>query len=371
MTTGHGTGERRISFMIADDSQSQKSNSSVAEEEEKRSHLLKSGRDRAKHHQHEGANGRRYSVRIRKTSHSEDSRRRADSIRSRKASSVSGRSDISQTSSIEEGMSPHYEDSGRDREVFGMDQETIEYSDNMPWLESIITLCTRFSFICDHKKSCTLFCFYRIMRSCGRLTWSMRKINGDSVVDGHKSIALEDDEVLEVTQAPSGTQTPTTPSSHRKLKIFRKASHYAGVNRLSKTASLEKNGSVETVNKVPDGPAGGAGLATKSDEDSNYYPQNNEKASVMAKYVRQQVISLFAAPFAALAKGLLIMDENHLERLFPVCWELLLVDDEEVASLTATLCVVCAVKISKFVVDFIRREMNHEESEKRVDSVLK
>ena len=146
------------------------------------------------------------------------------------------------------------------------------------------------------------------------------------------------------------------------MKIFRKASHYAGgANRLSKTTSLlEKNASMETVNKV-----GGAevtpGLPTKSEEaesSAHYYPQTDEKASIMAKYLHQQVISLFAAPFAALAKGLLIMDEKALERLFPVCWELLLVDDEEVTSITGTVCVVCAVKISKFVTDFIGKEVS-------------
>ena len=96
-----------------------------------------------------------------------------------------------------------------------------------------------------------------------------------------------------------------------------------------------------------------------------------EKSVVMMEYMRQQVLSLFAAPFSVLAKGFLIMNEEQLERMFPVCWELLLVDDEEVASTAGTLCIVCSVKISKFVVDFIRKEMNHEEADERVDSVLK
>ena len=101
------------------------------------------------------------------------------------------------TSSTEDGT-PHGDENSRERDVFGnqMDQETTEYSDHMPWLESLVGLCSRFSFICDHKKACTLYCFYRVMRSCARLTWSIRRIHGDNSGELHKPITAEEDEIL-------------------------------------------------------------------------------------------------------------------------------------------------------------------------------
>lgn len=192
--------------MIAgDDSLSQRSGSSGNLDEEKRHHLLKSGRDRAKQHVMEGPQARRASIRRRKASQEMEMRRdrgRADSIRSRKASSVSERSDASR-SSTDDLMTPH-----DDREVFGGPtvEEATEYSDNMPWLESVIGLCSRLSFVCDHKKNCSVYCFYRILRSCTRMCWAIRKINGEKMVaplDGSAGITStkagnpgqEDDEV--------------------------------------------------------------------------------------------------------------------------------------------------------------------------------
>lgn len=139
---------------------------------------------------------------------------------------------------------------------------------------------------------------------------------------------------------------------------------------------MEKQGSLESVNKLRHENAEfrDREVINKTDQTpSSYYPQQDadDESNVMAKYIKHSVVSLFAAPLSTLAKGLLILDEKQLERMFPVCWELLLVDDEEVASTAAVLCVVCSVKISKFVIDFLRREMNHEETEERVDSILK
>ncbi|XP_055352051.1 protein unc-80-like [Paramacrobiotus metropolitanus] len=195
----------------------------------------------------------------------------------------------------------------------------------------------------------------------------------------HQSIQSFADhgQIMEL-QAQSGSQTPTTPSmSQRKLHIFRKGSHYAGLSRMSKSTILEKNASLESINKLrhestteskekerAEASAGGGAKA----EELHYYPR---ELSAMSRYLKQHVLSLFAAPFGALAKGLMVMDEKQLERMFPLCWELLLVDDEEVASTTAVLCVVCSVKISKFVTDCLRKGMNHEEAEERVDSILK
>lgn len=205
--------------MIADDTTSQRSGSSGAVDEEKRHHLLKSGRDRAKQHALEGPQARRSSIRRRKASQDMDSRRnRTDSIRSRKASSVSERSDISR-SSTEEIATPY--DDGR--EVFGSEEST-EYSDNMPWLESIITLCSRLSFVCDHKNGCTVYCFYRIMRSCTRLCWAVRKINGDNMVQptGAK-VNTEEEDVSFCLATSVFLQSLFICCSHKRLKKFTRA----------------------------------------------------------------------------------------------------------------------------------------------------
>ncbi|XP_022101911.1 protein unc-80 homolog isoform X3 [Acanthaster planci] len=91
--------------------------------------------------------------------------------------------------------------------------------------------------------------------------------------------------------------------------------------------------------------------------------------SPQLKYLKTQAMFLWHSPLSLLTKAAPILTEDLFADILTLAWELLLDSSQQLAGSTAAMVLICAVKIPDTVTKLIAGEMHHQEAGQRADAI--
>ncbi|XP_036354476.1 protein unc-80 homolog isoform X2 [Octopus sinensis] len=280
--------------------------------------------------------------------------KRFGSIRSRKISSQSIRSDkkfleeeqmeggdSQQATSDHEAQESHTDQDAYDEKNLGQ---------NMPWIKIVVQLANLSNFICTHQNYCHPYCYERQRRSCSRLITAVNKI--------YESV--KEVEVKKPHKVVDLSSTLQKDKLKRKESLFQQASP---TRRRESTPLLEKIKSDVSLSK----------LKLSSPHWKKEEKPHKAKAEPLpiVKYITTQAHNLTQSPMAVVTKAAPILSENTFVDMMPVAWELILESDQELAASAATVFLLTSVKAPDKAQAMLVREMQHEDVNHRINSILR
>ncbi|XP_064639472.1 protein unc-80 homolog [Lineus longissimus] len=234
----------------------------------------------------------------------------------------------------------------------------------MPWIKVIIQLANTSNFICDHQNFCHPNCYERQQRSCTRLMNATFKVydceepeNVDE--DGRKLDDSKKDtfrEKLKRRLSPSKSHC-----SVPKESVFQPSSP---IRRRESTPLLDKIRSDVNLAKLMKIDA------NRDKKDPCPRPKKKED-TYMVKYLKSQVQKLCHSPMALMSKASPVLQDDHFVDMLPVAWELLLENDQELASAAASVFILSAIKVPEQVQEMMTKELQHEDTNQRINAILR
>ncbi|CAE1324419.1 UNC80 [Acanthosepion pharaonis] len=360
-TVGSPT-ERKISFAVqaerSDSIHSSNTSLSVIEgTEEKKGRRLAQGRQKLLKHFRRGSgpghnSSFRHNRSFRLKRQEGGSIKRFGSIRSRKISSQSIRSDDKLEEEMEDGESPHTGSDHETQENY-MDQEVTDEKNlgqNLPWIKIVVQLANLSNFICTHQDFCHPYCYERQRRSCIRLITALKKVYEST----KEHEAKKTEKVVDVRRELFKEKLK------RRESIFQQASP---TRRRESTPLLEKIKSDVSISKLK--------LSSPHWKKEEKPREIKPDPLPIVKYITCQAQNLTQCPMAVVTKAAPILSESTFVDMMPVAWELILETDQELAASAATVFLLTSVKAPDKAQAMVVREMQHENVNHRINAVLR
>ncbi|XP_055887561.1 protein unc-80 homolog isoform X2 [Biomphalaria glabrata] len=359
-------GDRKISFAVLTErsdslhssttSLSALDPNATSEDKKERVRRLAQGRQKLLRHFRRGSGHNlsfRRSFKLSRPEGGGGSIKHGGSIKSRKISSHSLQSDAKL---VEEDvpaevdnesvtmMSDDTQESPIDKE---MELEDEHLYTNLPWIKVVVQLANLSNFICTHQNFCHPNCYERQRRSCTRLTAALRKIYEST----------EEDEKDSSSKQQQDKKDTLKEKLKRRESIFQVASPSA--RRRESTPLLEKIKTDVSITKLK--------LSTKKDDK----PRETKEDPPILKYLTSQAHRLTQCPMAILTKAVPVLNVEHFIDIMPVAWELMLESDQELAAAAASVFLLSSAKSSDKARNMIIKELQHEETNQRINAVLR
>ncbi|PIK46542.1 hypothetical protein BSL78_16606 [Apostichopus japonicus] len=238
------------------------------------------------------------------------------SVKGRKVSSISMDDDSTgETSSVfSEQVSPQDQELSESMSTpDGLGLDDVDLSKTMTWIPIVLEIAGRTNIICNHQQSCHPNCLQRQKRNCYRLMKAVKAVYGEENV-----LHSKDDDIEEKLQKleNKGKRKPESNVSHSTLKSFR------DLRRESTSSTLDR-----------------------------------------------QAVNPYIAPMEILCKAAPLLSDELLADAVPLAWEVLLDDCQQLASAAAAMVLICAVKIPDQVTSLMVAEMQHFDAGMRVDAI--
>nr|KAG5703020.1 hypothetical protein BaRGS_016181 [Batillaria attramentaria] len=248
------------------------------------------------------------------------------------AESVTMLSDETQESPVE-----------RDQEV-----EDEHLCASLPWLKVVVQLANLSNFVCTHQGYCHPNCYERQRRCCSRLTAALRKVyeatesnQGDEL---HRSASQKDTHKDKLRRRESIFIMVTSPTKRREsTPLLEKIKTDVSMTKLKLNSGWKKE---EKIREIKDD-------------------------TPILKYLTSQAQRLTQCPMAILTKAAPVLQVENFVDMMPVAWELLLETDQELAAAAASVFLLSSVKSPDKARNTIIRELQHEETNQRINAILR
>ncbi|XP_065573108.1 protein unc-80 homolog isoform X4 [Artemia franciscana] len=326
---------------LAEDTDSRRRSSS-------RSHLLRRGTI--------SNSSKRRSLKLKRKEENEALLKRTDSVRSKRKVSSSEKSE-SEIHDISGEESPGIlsDDQAPDSpsECQGSGDDDGSLSRHMPWLKVMIHIASAFNFTCQHQNFCHPRCYRRQIRACGRLLNTARQVYGEEQPSERKMCYGNCNQVKR-GHTISPQQRRNSMMRHHRLESK------------SENSLFGKFGSKETIEND-------AGLMFECycfADNKRYTEEPKKDIPPMLGYLKANIKQLFHAPLATIAKGAVLLSDDHFADIAPVAWELLLEDSQEIASTAAAVFVLAAIKVPEVALEIMTRQLTNTDPNTRINAIL-
>ena len=295
--------------------------------------------------------------------------KRADSMRSRgrRVSGISERSDVSGAISGEESPGV-LSDDGQvvESTTDNLNADDSEIVKSFPWIKVVVGLMNGLDFECQHHHFCHPRCYKRQVRSCRRLVHAIKQVYKPEPEVQEKAARVEDKEELAKKEKRFKKMvTGTGPSS----PIRRKISVGHNIDKtIEKDHHASHHSSMTAINQID--------VETGLSEDLKKHMHDTPKVQrpedpPSLKYVKNQVKDLFHNPLSMMLKATLVLQPNYFIEQLILAWEMLLDDDQHLASVAASAFIVASVKCPDVASELLSKELQSEDSAERIKAVTK
>lgn len=282
---------------------------------------------------------------------------RRDSVRSRgrRASAFSERSDLSGVSGDESPGVLSDDGQGSDLVTDTLEADDSTIVRNMPWIKVVVDMVNSMDFECTHQHYCSQNCYKRQIRACSRLVRAVKKVY--------------------TYEEPKEPEPAENERGRKKKRKKEKKGSGTGTNSpvprnpscgfdMDKDVTIHSHLSSGTMNQV-DVEAG-----TKSPEQHRKKMIPKEDVAPL-KYLKNQVKGLFQSPFSLLIKSTLILPHHFFIEQLVLSWELLLQEQQDLASTAAVGFIIASIKCPDHAKELVKKELQHEDPVMRITAIIK
>ncbi|XP_071839173.1 protein unc-80 homolog isoform X3 [Apostichopus japonicus] len=283
------------------------------------------------------------------------------SVKGRKVSSISMDDDSTgETSSVfSEQVSPQDQELSESMSTpDGLGLDDVDLSKTMTWIPIVLEIAGRTNIICNHQQSCHPNCLQRQKRNCYRLMKAVKAVYGEENV-----LHSKDDDIEEKLQKleNKGKRKPESNVSHSTLKSFRDLRRESTSSTLDRQVSMFGRSATSRTNS-------GVQINNVTIPLDLMEVHKDEDSPTM-KYMKTQAVNPYIAPMEILCKAAPLLSDELLADAVPLAWEVLLDDCQQLASAAAAMVLICAVKIPDQVTSLMVAEMQHFDAGMRVDAI--
>ncbi|KAJ8031313.1 Protein unc-80-like [Holothuria leucospilota] len=283
------------------------------------------------------------------------------SVKGRKVSSISMDDDSTgETSSVfSEQVSPQDQDLMESTSTpDGLGLDDVDLSKNMTWIPIVLEIAGRTNIICNHQQSCHPNCLQRQKRNCYRLMKAVKAVYGEE-----SGLHPKDDDIEEKLQKleNKGKRKAETNLSHSTLKSFRDLRRESTSSTLDRQVSMFGRSGTSRAN---------SGVQTNNVTiPVDLMEVHKVEDTPTMKYMKTQAVNPYSSPMEILCKAAPLLSDDLLADAVPLAWEVLLDDCQQLASAAAAMVLICAVKIPDQVNNLVVTEMQHFDPGMRVDAI--